>query len=112
MTRTAFFSALPTGHGTTIWFIIVRSSFYSVMNPEIVTQLREVFRNVFHDDEIDISPVTTAEDVEGWDSLMHVTLIVAVEKSFGVRFLSGQVAGLKNVGELVALIEKLKAEGQ
>ena len=69
-------------------------------------KLTEVFRDVFEDDEIEIGPQTTAQDIEDWDSLMHVSLIVAVEKRFSVRFSSGDVAALKNVGELVALIER------
>jgi acyl carrier protein len=80
-----------------------RSGDYLMTNT--MPRLTEVFREVFDNDELVISPKTTAKDVEGWDSLMHVTLIVNVEKVFGVRFSSAEVAGLKNVGELVALIE-------
>lgn len=69
-------------------------------------KLTAVFHDVFEDDEIEIGPDTTAQDIEDWDSLMHVSLVVAVEKRFSVRFSSGDVAGLKNVGELVELIER------
>lgn len=69
-------------------------------------RLNEVFRDVFDNEELNVGPATTAKDVEGWDSLMHVTLIVNVEKAFGVRFTSSEVAGLKNVGELMQLIER------
>ena len=51
------------------------------------------------------STATNADDVEGWDSSMHVTLMLRVEKAFGVRFTSSQVASLENVGQLVALID-------
>jgi acyl carrier protein len=68
-------------------------------------RLNEVFRNVFDDDEIDVTRETTAKDVEGWDSLMHVTLIVNVEKAFGIKFTSSEVASLKSVGDLVDLID-------
>ncbi len=68
-------------------------------------KLNQVFQNVFDDDEIQITPQTTAKDVEGWDSLMHVTLVVNVEKAFQVKFSSTEVASLKNVGDLLALIE-------
>jgi acyl carrier protein len=61
---------------------------------------------VFDDDSLEITPATTAEDVDRWDSLMHVTLMVNVEKTFNLRFTSREVASLKNVGELVALIER------
>ena len=68
-------------------------------------KLTDVFRDVFDDEELAVTRETTASDVPAWDSLMHVTLIVAVEKSFGVRFKSSDVASLQNVGELVDLIE-------
>ena len=71
---------------------------------DLLTQLQEVFREVFDDDELVIERGTTAKDVEGWDSIMHVSLIVRVEATFGIRFSSGEVAGLGDVGELVDLI--------
>jgi acyl carrier protein len=76
---------------------------------ERLARLNEIFRDVFDDDGLAITRETTAEDVEGWDSLMHVTLIVNVEKAFGVRFSSAEVAGLKDVGELEDLIVKRTA---
>ena len=72
---------------------------------ETLTRLQEVFREVFQDPGISVDPATTSADIEGWDSLMHVTLIVTVEQLFGVRFSSAEVASLKNVGELIALIQ-------
>lgn len=72
-------------------------------------RLNDVFREVFDDDELTTSRQTTAADVENWDSLMHVTLVINVEKVFGVRFSSSEVAGLKNVGELVDLIDTKQA---
>jgi acyl carrier protein len=68
-------------------------------------RLNQVFQQVFDDDELQVTPQTTAKDVEGWDSLMHVTLIVNVEKAFDVKFSSSEVAALQNVGELLKLIE-------
>jgi acyl carrier protein len=70
-----------------------------------LARLNEVFQSVFDEDDLEVSPETTAEDVEGWDSLMHVTLMIRVEKTFGVKFTSAQVAGLENVGQLVELID-------
>lgn len=67
--------------------------------------LNAVFREVFDDDELEITPATTAKDIEDWDSLMHVRLIVNVEKAFGVKFTSAEVASMQNVGELFSLIE-------
>ena len=70
-----------------------------------LARLNLVFREVFDDDDLEISTVTNADDIEGWDSLMHVTLMLRVEKAFGVKFTSSQVASLENVGQLVALID-------
>jgi len=71
-----------------------------------LTRLNEVFQDVFDDDELTVTRSTTAQEVEGWDSLMHVTLMVNVEKTFGIRFTSSEVASLKNVGELIDLITR------
>ena len=70
-----------------------------------LTQLQDVFRDVFEDDALTVGRETTADDVPEWDSLKHVALIVNVEKAFGIRFSSLEVAGLKDVGELVDMIE-------
>jgi acyl carrier protein len=72
----------------------------------VLTSLNEVFQSVFDDDELVVTRATTAKDIEGWDSLMHVTLVVNVEKAFGIRFRSSEIAGLKSVGELVDLLEQ------
>ncbi len=55
-----------------------------------------VFQQVFDDDELVVGRSTTAKDVEGWDSLMHVTLLINVEKAFGVKFRSAEVASVKS----------------
>lgn len=73
---------------------------------EIYERLNEVFRDFFDDDEIELTPETTAEDIEDWDSLNHITLMAAVEEEFGVRFTMGQVSGMKNVGEMAEIIAK------
>jgi len=71
-------------------------------------RLNQVFQNVFDDDEMTVTRQTAAEDVEGWDSVMHVTLLVNVEKAFGMKFTSSAVAGLKSVGDLADLIDARK----
>jgi acyl carrier protein len=76
---------------------------------DTLTKVNEVFCDVFDDEDIELAPETTAEDVDAWDSLMHVTLMLNIEKAFGVRFASSEVAGLKNIGELVGLIEAKSA---
>ena len=73
----------------------------------VFARLQNVFQQVFDDDELEVQPTTTAKDVEGWDSLQHVTLILHVERAFGVKFTSKQVAKLNSVGELAELIEQL-----
>ena len=65
--------------------------------------LTAVFRDVFEDEELEISRETTATDIPDWDSLRHVTLMLNVEKTFGVRFSSAEIANLKDVGELLDL---------
>jgi len=66
--------------------------------------LTKVFRETFDDDELIVGPETTADDIEEWDSLMHIQLLVAIEQAFGIHFNTGEVAGLANVGEMAALI--------
>lgn len=74
---------------------------------EIWGQLTEVFRDVFADDGLEIHSETTAEDIEDWDSLTNVQLLIAIEKSFaGMKFNTGEVANLENVGQMVALIQE------
>lgn len=69
-------------------------------------QLQEIFRDLFDDDGIVLQDTTSAKDVPGWDSLRNVRLIVQIEKAFRIRFGTGEVVGLNDVGELLALIEK------
>jgi len=69
-------------------------------------RLQEVFRDVFDDDEIVIDDTTTAEDIEDWDSLTHVQLVVSVESEFDIKFSMIETSSLHNVGEFIALIDK------
>lgn len=71
---------------------------------EIFRRLTDIFHDVFDNDDIELTPDMTAEDVDEWDSLSHIRLIVAAEKEFGVSFSSSEVANLENVGQFVALI--------
>jgi len=73
---------------------------------DVKEKLQEVFQDVFDDDEIELTDATTADDIDAWDSLTHVQLIVAVEKAFGLKFSTVEVMKLKNVGEFIALIDK------
>jgi acyl carrier protein len=76
---------------------------------QTLEQLNEVFQDVFEDEDLQVQAQTSARDIDDWDSLMHVNLVLAVESRFGVRFTSTEVAGLKDVGELMALVEKKQA---
>jgi acyl carrier protein len=68
-------------------------------------RMQLVFRDTFDEDGLQLRPETTAADVENWDSLTHVNLIVALEREFKIRFTTAEVTRLKNVAELAALID-------
>ena len=70
----------------------------------VYERLNEVFQDVFDDETITVQDNTTADDIEGWDSLEHINLVVAVEKCFGMKFTMGEVTGMKNVGAMVDII--------
>lgn len=68
-------------------------------------QLRDIMLDVFDLDDVEVTPATTAEDIEEWDSLSHVRLVVAVERRFGFKLKNAEIEALKSVGDLVTLIE-------
>jgi acyl carrier protein len=68
---------------------------------ELLAKLNEIFCEVFDDDDIKIAPETTANDVDGWDSLSHVNLIVTIESKFNIRFSQKELLTFKNVGDLL-----------
>ncbi len=72
----------------------------------IYRQLTEIFRDVFDDDTIVLTPETTAADIHDWDSANHVNLIVAVEVRLKVKFKTVEIESLHNVGHLVTLVEQ------
>lgn len=71
---------------------------------DIYDKLTPIFREVFDDRDLVLTSTMTAHDVEGWDSLSHIRLIVSVEQAFGIRFSTAEVGGLKDVGQFVELI--------
>ena len=83
--------------------ILIKWRKISMTREEIFEELNEVFSDVF-DDEIIVTEATTADDIEDWDSLEHINLIVAVESKFGIKFNIGEVNKMKNVGEMVDII--------
>lgn len=74
------------------------------MEKEIYERLNNVFRDVFDDESIVVKAETTSADIEDWDSLEHINLIVAVEQEFGIKFNMGEVTTMKNVGDMVEII--------
>ena len=75
---------------------------------EILEAVQEIFRDNFDDDTLVITRDTCADDIEDWDSLEQINLLTAMEKAFGLKFKLEAVRGLKNVGELLDLIARLK----
>lgn len=75
---------------------------------EVFDKLNMVFREVFDDEEIEVLDVTTAEDIEDWDSFEHVNLIMAIEQAFHIKFGLDEVIDMKNVGDMVnAILERV-----
>jgi acyl carrier protein len=72
---------------------------------EIYSKLTDLFRELFADDSIVLTPQTTADDIEGWDSFNHISVIVAVETRFGVKMYTAEIENLANVGALVSAIQ-------
>jgi acyl carrier protein len=73
---------------------------------KIQNKLTDVIRDFFELPQLAVDPSTSAAQVEGWDSLAHVGLILAVEKAFAVRFTTKEVQSLRTVGDLIALLER------
>ena len=73
---------------------------------EILEKLNEVFHDVFDNNDIVVTEQTNANDIEEWDSLIHITLISAVEDEFDVSFDMKTVVSMKNVGDMIEAIEE------
>ena len=76
---------------------------------QIFDAVVDIFRTVFDDEELEISRETTSDDIEDWDSLEQINLLVAMEKKFAIKFKLDDVKNLSNVGEMLDLIERLTA---
>ena len=72
---------------------------------DIYGRLTEIFEDVFDEDSIAVTPSLTAKDVDGWDSLTHIRLLLTVEKAFKVKFSTSEIGKLESVGDLVKLIQ-------
>lgn len=74
--------------------------------PDIYAQLTEIFRDIFDDPSLVVTPEMSAKDVPEWDSFNHINIIVAAEQRFGVKFRTADIDGLKSVGEFAELIAR------
>jgi acyl carrier protein len=73
--------------------------------PQVYALLADIFQDVFDDDSIKVTPELSAKDVDGWDSLAHIRLILTIERAFKIKFTTSEIGKLKNVGDLATLIE-------
>ena len=72
---------------------------------DILDELQPIFQDIFEDDELSITAESNADTVEDWDSLAHITLIVAIEQEFEIKFALGELEAMKNVGDMVELMQ-------
>jgi acyl carrier protein len=72
---------------------------------QIYTRLTQIFEDVFDADAIKLTPELTAKDVDGWDSITHIRLILTIERAFKIKLSTSEIGKLENVGGLVALIK-------
>lgn len=74
---------------------------------KILEELTPIFHDVFDDEDIVLTSQTNANDIEDWDSVAQIRLVVAIEKKFGIKFKTDDLENLNNVGEMAELIAKL-----
>jgi len=77
---------------------------------EITEKLTAIFQEIFDNDTIALKPDMTAADIEDWDSVNHINVVVATEAAFGIRFKSAEIEDLSNVGEFISMIERKLAK--
>ncbi|MFV0351350.1 MAG: acyl carrier protein [Oscillospiraceae bacterium] len=76
---------------------------------KILLEVQDIFRDNFDDDSIVLTSATNANDIEDWDSLEQINLLTAIEKLYGLKFNLNDVRGLKDVGDLIDLIVRLRS---
>ena len=72
---------------------------------EIINRLQIIFRDIFDDEDIILADDTNSDQIEDWDSLAQIRLVVAIEKNFGIKFAFGELTHLKNVGGMIECIQ-------
>lgn len=72
---------------------------------QVLSQVQDIFRDILDEDELVLTETSTAEEVDGWDSLTHIQLVVAIEKHFKFKFTSKEILSWKNVGEMIDSIQ-------
>ena len=72
---------------------------------DILDKLQPIFQDIFEDDELLITGESNADTVEDWDSLAHIVLIFAIEQEFEIKFALGELEAMKNVGDMVELMQ-------
>lgn len=75
-------------------------------NTRIIQELTPIFSDILDQPNLQLSPESNASNVEGWDSLAHINLVVAIQKRYRIKFALGELQDLKNLGEMAALIQK------
>lgn len=77
-----------------------------MIRDDIFLQVRDIIADVLDQPDLQLTPDTTADNVDGWDSFNHINIVVAVESHFGIKINTAEIEELRNVGELVHLIER------
>jgi acyl carrier protein len=72
---------------------------------QIYERLTRLLQDIFDDDSISVTPELSAKDVDGWDSVTHIRLMLTVERAFRTKFSTSEIGNLKNIGDLVTLIK-------
>ena len=73
---------------------------------DILSKVEEIFRDILDNEDIVLNDETTEDEIDEWDSLTHIQLVVAIEKAFGMKFTSKEILSWNNVGEMIETIKK------
>ena len=76
---------------------------------QILAQLSAIMQEVLDDPEVNLTPATTADDVEGWDSMSNIMFVVEIERRFGIKFNTAEIEEMRNVGDMLNIITSKRA---